>query len=99
MRLAISRAVAVEGPRGWKLSKEKQTHKIDVVVALGMAPLATVENGIGNQPLVFSDGFMNRIRNLPRKPVDYFPASGSGRVQRPGGCLDVYALGQGLYRR
>jgi hypothetical protein len=27
-------AVAVETPRGWKISKEKQSHKIDVVVAL-----------------------------------------------------------------
>jgi phage terminase large subunit-like protein len=34
MRLAISRAVAIETPRGWKISKDKQSHKIDVVVAL-----------------------------------------------------------------
>src|SRR5262249_30509220 len=40
IRLAISRAVAVEGARGWKISKEKAAHKIDVVVALGMAALA-----------------------------------------------------------
>ena len=32
MRLAISRAVAVETSRGWRISKEKQSHKIDVVV-------------------------------------------------------------------
>src|SRR5262245_11633941 len=43
IRLAISRAVAVEGSRGWKISKEKQPHKIDVVVALGMASLAATE--------------------------------------------------------
>jgi hypothetical protein len=42
MRLAVSRAVAVEGSRGWKISKEKQSHKIDVVIALGMAALAAV---------------------------------------------------------
>ena len=37
MRLAISRAVAVETPRGWRIGKDKQTHKIDIVVALAMA--------------------------------------------------------------
>jgi hypothetical protein len=46
IRLAISRAVAVEGARGWKISKEKQSHKIDVVVALGMACLAAVRGAI-----------------------------------------------------
>ena len=43
IRLAISRAVAVEGSRGWKISKEKQPHKIDIVVALGMACVAATE--------------------------------------------------------
>jgi hypothetical protein len=43
MRLAISRAVAVETSRGWRISKDKQTHKIDVVVALAMAALAAVQ--------------------------------------------------------
>jgi phage terminase large subunit-like protein len=42
LRLAISRAVAVETPRGWKISKEKASHKIDVVVALAMACHAAV---------------------------------------------------------
>jgi phage terminase large subunit-like protein len=42
VRLAMSRAVAVEGSRGWKISKESKSHKIDVVVALGMAAIGTV---------------------------------------------------------
>jgi hypothetical protein len=42
MRLAISRAVAVESSRGWRIAKEKQSHKIDVVVALAMSALAAV---------------------------------------------------------
>jgi phage terminase large subunit-like protein len=42
MRLAISRAVAVETPRGWRIAKEKQSHKIDVVVALAMAAHAAI---------------------------------------------------------
>ena len=44
LRLAISRAVAIETPRGWRIGKDKQTHKIDVVVALAMAALAAVQN-------------------------------------------------------
>jgi phage terminase large subunit-like protein len=44
MRLAISRAVAVETPRGWRLSKATQSHKIDVVVALAMAAHAAVQS-------------------------------------------------------
>ena len=37
MRLAVSRAIAVETPRGWRISKTTASHKIDVVVALAMA--------------------------------------------------------------
>jgi phage terminase large subunit-like protein len=49
MRLAISRAVAVETSRGWRISKEKASHKIDVVVALAMSALAAVRGqGVGS---------------------------------------------------
>jgi phage terminase large subunit-like protein len=41
-RLAISRAVAVESGRGWRITKEKQAHRIDFVIALGLAALAAV---------------------------------------------------------
>jgi phage terminase large subunit-like protein len=43
MRLAVSRAVAVETQRGWRISKDKQSHKIDVVVALSMAALGAIK--------------------------------------------------------
>jgi phage terminase large subunit-like protein len=43
VRLAVSRAVAVETSRGWRISKEKAAHKIDVVVALAMAAFAAVQ--------------------------------------------------------
>jgi phage terminase large subunit-like protein len=43
LRLAVSRAVAIETSRGWRIAKEKQAHKIDVVVALGMAALCCVK--------------------------------------------------------
>ncbi len=39
MRLAVSRCVAIETARGWRIGKEKQSHKIDVVVALAFACL------------------------------------------------------------
>jgi phage terminase large subunit-like protein len=42
MRLAASRAIAIETARGWRIAKEKQSHKIDVVIALGMAAHAAV---------------------------------------------------------
>jgi phage terminase large subunit-like protein len=42
IRLAVQRAVAVEMPRGWKITKTTAGHKIDVVVALGMAALGAV---------------------------------------------------------
>jgi phage terminase large subunit-like protein len=48
MRLAITRAVAIETPRGWKIGKTQQTHKIDVVVALGMSALGSVQYGVAD---------------------------------------------------
>jgi hypothetical protein len=45
IRLAISRAVAAETPRGWRIAKDKQSHKIDVVVALAMAALSALRSG------------------------------------------------------
>jgi phage terminase large subunit-like protein len=45
VRLAVSRCVAVETARGWRIAKEKASHKIDVVVALAMAALGAVHQG------------------------------------------------------
>jgi hypothetical protein len=47
IRLAISRAVAFESARGWRIGKDKQSHKIDVVVALAMAALAATKHEVG----------------------------------------------------
>ena len=41
---AVSRCVAIEGSRGWRIAKEKQSHKIDFVVALTMACWAAVSD-------------------------------------------------------
>jgi phage terminase large subunit-like protein len=43
MRLAASRCIAIESARGWRITKEKQSHKIDVIVALAMAAYAAVQ--------------------------------------------------------
>ena len=45
LRLAVTRAVALEASRGWKISKEKASHKIDVVIALAQAALGAVQLG------------------------------------------------------
>ena len=50
IRLAVSRAVALETSRGWRIAKEKQSHKIDVVVALAMAALGSVRQGQEAEP-------------------------------------------------
>jgi phage terminase large subunit-like protein len=42
-RLSVSRAIAVETPRGWRIAKDKASHKIDFVVALAMASHAAVQ--------------------------------------------------------
>ena len=53
VRLAVSRSVAVETSRGWRIAKEKASHKIDVVVALAMAALGAVRQGQQAQKLEF----------------------------------------------
>jgi phage terminase large subunit-like protein len=42
IRLAISRTVAIEGTRGWRIGKTTQSHKVDVVIALSLACFAAV---------------------------------------------------------
>ena len=41
IRLAVSRAIAVETTRGWRIAKDKQAHKIDVGA---MAALAAIQS-------------------------------------------------------
>ena len=54
MRLAMSRAVAIETSRGWRIAKEKQSHKIDVVIALAMSALAAVRRQPGDSYSLWS---------------------------------------------
>ena len=46
IKMAISRAVAKESSRGLKITKEKASHKIDVVVAMAMAALGSTQQQI-----------------------------------------------------
>jgi phage terminase large subunit-like protein len=43
IRSAVSHAIAAEGARGWKIAKDRQSHRVDVVIALGMAAHACVK--------------------------------------------------------
>jgi phage terminase large subunit-like protein len=45
LRFAVSHCVAIETSRGWRISKDKASNKIDVVVALAQAALAAVKTG------------------------------------------------------
>ena len=50
IHLAISRAVVKENARGLQITKEKSSHKIDVVVALAMACHACVQQQNAPKP-------------------------------------------------
>jgi phage terminase large subunit-like protein len=63
LRLAMSRAVAVESERGLKITKAKSSHKVDVVVALAMAAWAAVD---GSQREVLSTWQIPGVVTQPR---------------------------------
>jgi phage terminase large subunit-like protein len=43
IREAVSGTIAIEGARGWKIARDKQSHQIDIVIAIGLAALACVK--------------------------------------------------------
>jgi Phage Terminase len=45
IRKAIQRCVAIETSRGWRIAKEKTSHKIDVVIGLALACHGAVQGG------------------------------------------------------
>ena len=75
IRLAISRTVAKETARGYHLTKEKTSHKIDVVIALAMASLAAVERG--QNEIQFSWGGIGCVSS----PKSGFPGSATPEDQ------------------
>lgn len=73
VRLAVSRCVALETTRGWRIAKEKASHKIDVVVALAQAALAAVQ-GAGKVPVY-------EFQSMPRSRSGAWDG-GTGAVDR-----------------
>jgi phage terminase large subunit-like protein len=55
IRLAFNRAITLETTRGWRIAKEKTSHKIDVVVALAMAAHGAVHEGAASPVLNITD--------------------------------------------
>ena len=49
IRTAVQKSVAIETPRGWKISKEKASAKIDIVIAIAQACLGAVQ-GQSSEP-------------------------------------------------
>jgi hypothetical protein len=88
LRLAISRAVAVETSRGWRIAKEKAAHKIDVVVALAMAAHAAMQRQWDEEPKIVMPFVAGSPRNIPCQ--DY----GVGASERPPAPLAAAPIAQ-----
>jgi hypothetical protein len=84
MRLAASRAVAIESPRGWRVAKGKNWHRIDVIVALAMACHATSTayepEAIHTAPIIAGGMHDTPIPGLPQPDATqaYYDWCGSG---------------------
>lgn len=81
IRLAVQRAIAIETPRGWRIAKEKQAHKIDAVVALAMAALGAVQGGIAHPSWgKISDEALRKF-SIPSCPAAYLQPSYTNRLR------------------
>jgi phage terminase large subunit-like protein len=80
VRLAVSRCVALETPRGWKIAKERTSHKIDVVIALAQAVLGATQQGQAPAGIEFKS----------------VPARRSGRFDESPSRDRLYARGQDI---
>ncbi len=93
VRLAVSRSVAVESSRGWKISKEKTSHKVDVVIALAMAALGAVESQgrppTGGLPLLYGS---DELREEDFR-VALAHARAAGTIANPVPVFGGYAFG------
>ncbi len=58
IRTAVSRAVAIETPRGWKIGKDKSSARIDIVVALAMACLGAVQQSATGDGAIYPGELM-----------------------------------------
>jgi phage terminase large subunit-like protein len=91
IRLAVSRAIALETSRGWKISKEKAAHKIDIVVALGMAAHAAVASQ-GECTYDWTMAWVSGPDDAPTRETD-FPG---GEYQRQ--RFAAYIMSHGYWR-
>jgi phage terminase large subunit-like protein len=78
IRLAVSRAVAIESARGWRIGKALQSHKIDVVIALAQSALAATRAS-GN----FYDSSYHAFTDNAEDVVDGATAWRNSRAPRP----------------
>jgi hypothetical protein len=65
LRLAATRAIAIETSRGWRLDKLKAAHKIDAIVALSMAAWAAVDQQSKPVPMRVSAEAFAAIKAWP----------------------------------
>jgi phage terminase large subunit-like protein len=97
MRLAVSRCVAIESARGLRIAKDKQAHKIDVIVALAMAAYAAVQ---GHAEYIYTlDPFQDDFVDRDAAPPDpnRVPSSANARLCDLYGAIDS-AIQWGLLR-
>jgi hypothetical protein len=87
MRLAVSRAIVTESSRGWKIDKLKQSHHIDVIVALSMAALPPCA-ARASPRMICGVAFPVRKANLPL-------AINSIGTSLPRGFMPLAAVGAG----
>jgi len=71
LRRAIHQAVALETSRGWRIAKEKQAHKIDVVVALAQAALGAVKGAHSGPGGLFEMYRRNHEARLRGEPLPF----------------------------
>jgi hypothetical protein len=97
MRSAISRCVAIEGTRGWHIGKQKQSHKIDVVIALAMACHAAVQGQ--NDSLYSVDAFQPDFIDLDIDAAARTPTAAQQASERSADYVRAFAAMQGLFVR
>jgi phage terminase large subunit-like protein len=68
IRLAVSRCVAVESTRGWRIAKDKTSHRIDVVIALAQAALGAVGAASRKPPMVIDPSVLARSAVIRARP-------------------------------
>lgn len=70
----------METSRGWRISKEKQAHKIDAVIALAMAAHAAVK-GQNDSTYSLWSGWLDDDDELP-PPPKYPPGMSEAEYRR-----------------